>query len=47
MQQQKRTLTYLLPFMNEVISIVVGHEVYTFLDEFLGYHPISITRKDY
>jgi hypothetical protein len=25
---------YLLPFMDEVINIVAGHEVYTFLDGF-------------
>jgi hypothetical protein len=25
---------YLLPFINEVINTIVGHEVYTFLDGF-------------
>jgi hypothetical protein len=34
---------YLLPFINEVINTIVGHEVYTFLDKFLGYHHILIT----
>jgi hypothetical protein len=34
---------YPLHFMDEVINIIVGHEVYTFLDGFLGYHQISIT----
>jgi hypothetical protein len=29
---------YMLPFMDEVINIVVGHKVYTFLDGFSGYH---------
>jgi hypothetical protein len=29
---------YLLPFTNEVINIVTGHEVYTFLDGFFRYH---------
>ncbi len=29
---------YPLPFTYEVINIVTRHEVYTFLDEFLGYH---------
>jgi hypothetical protein len=29
---------YLLHFTNEVINMVVGHEMYTFLDGFLGYH---------
>jgi hypothetical protein len=29
---------YPLPFTDEVINIVVGHEVYTFLDDFFGYH---------
>ncbi len=33
---------YLLPFTNEVINIIVKHEVYTFLDGFLKYHQISI-----
>jgi hypothetical protein len=37
---------YLLPFTNEVINIVAGHEVYTFLDGFFGYHHISITLED-
>ncbi len=35
-----------LPFMDEVINSVVGHEVYTFLDGFLGYHQISIEQED-
>ncbi len=29
---------YPLPFTNEVINTIVGHEVYTFLDGFYGYH---------
>jgi hypothetical protein len=29
---------YPLPFMDEVINIVVGHEVYTFVNGFLRYH---------
>ncbi len=37
---------YLLPFMDEVINIVIGHEVYTFLDEFSKYHQISIALED-
>jgi hypothetical protein len=35
-----------LHFTNEIISTVVGHELYTFLDRFLGYHQISIAPKD-
>jgi hypothetical protein len=35
--------SYLLPFTDEVINIVIGHEVYTFLNGFLRYHQISIT----
>jgi hypothetical protein len=29
---------YPLPFIDEVINTIVGHEVYTFLDGFSGYH---------
>ncbi len=29
---------YLLPFTDEVINIVAGHEVYTFVDGFFRYH---------
>jgi hypothetical protein len=29
---------YSLLFKDEVINIVIGHEVYTFLNRFLGYH---------
>jgi hypothetical protein len=38
--------SYLLPFTNEVINIVAGHEVYTFLDGFPRYHQISIALED-
>jgi len=37
---------YPLPFTDEVINTIVGHEVYTFLDGFYGYHQISITSKN-
>jgi hypothetical protein len=37
---------YPLPFIDEVINIVVGHEVYTFLNGFSRYHQISIAPKD-
>jgi hypothetical protein len=37
---------YPLPFINEVINIVVGHEMYTFLNGFSRYHQISIAPKD-
>jgi hypothetical protein len=29
---------YMLPFIDEVINIIIGHEVYTFLDGFSRYH---------
>jgi hypothetical protein len=29
---------YPLPFIDEVINTIVGHEVYNFLDEFSRYH---------
>jgi len=35
-----------LPFTNEVINTIVGHEVYTFLDGLSRYHEISIASKD-
>jgi hypothetical protein len=37
---------YMLPFTNEVINIIIGHEVYTFMDEFSRYHQISIALED-
>jgi hypothetical protein len=37
---------YLLPFIDEVINIVVRHEVYTFLNGFYRYHQISIALED-
>jgi hypothetical protein len=36
----------LLPFTDEVINTIVGHEVYTFLDGFLGYDHLLIAPKD-
>jgi hypothetical protein len=37
---------YLLPSTNEVIHIIAGHEVYTFLNGFSKYHKISIALED-
>jgi hypothetical protein len=37
---------YPLPFTDEVINIIVGHEVYTFLSGFFRYHQISIALED-
>ncbi len=37
---------YPLPFTDEVINTIIGHEVYTFMDRFSKYHHISITPKD-
>jgi hypothetical protein len=37
---------YLLPFMDEVINTIVGHEICTFLHKFSNYHQISIASKD-
>jgi len=43
--QQRRIFTYCL-FIDEVINMVVKHEMYTFLDAFLGCHQILIAPKD-
>jgi len=37
---------YSLPFANEVFNIIVGHDAYSFLDGYFGYHHISITLED-
>jgi hypothetical protein len=37
---------YPLPFMEEVLDMVVGHEVYSFIDGFFGYHQVFIVPKD-
>jgi hypothetical protein len=37
---------YSLPFTNEVINTIIGHEVYTFLDKFSRYHSdINYTKR--
>jgi hypothetical protein len=33
---------YLLPSTKEILNMVAGHEIYLFLDGFLGYHQIII-----
>jgi hypothetical protein len=38
---------YPLPFTDEVINTIARHEVYTFLDDFFGYHQISITSENW
>ncbi len=37
---------YPLSFTNEVLNIIVGYKAYSFLDEYLIYHQISIALKD-
>jgi len=37
---------YPLFFMEEILDMVVGHEVYSFLDGFLSYHQITIAPED-
>jgi hypothetical protein len=37
---------YPLPFIDEVINIIIKHEVYTFLNGCFGYHHISIALED-
>jgi hypothetical protein len=37
---------YPLPFMEEVLDMVAGHEVYSFLDGFSSYHQIMIALED-
>jgi hypothetical protein len=37
---------YYLPFSKEVLDMVVGHEVHSFLDGFSCYHQIMIALED-
>lgn len=37
---------YRLRFIEEVLDMVVGHKVYSFLDGFSSYHQIMITLED-
>ncbi len=37
---------YPLPFIDEMLNIIVWYEVYSFLDGYSGYHQISITLED-
>ncbi len=36
---------YPLPFTNEVINTIVGHEIYTFLDGFSRYHQFHSNKR--
>jgi hypothetical protein len=37
--------SYPLPFSNEVLNTVTRYEAYSFLDEYLKYHHISIALR--
>jgi hypothetical protein len=37
---------YSLPFIDEVLNIVLGYMAFFFKDEYSGYHQISIALKD-
>ena len=34
------------PFIDEVLEVVGGQKMYSFIDVFFGYHQISITKED-
>ncbi len=38
--------SYPLPYTKDVLDEVVGHEVYSFLDGFSGYHQIMIALEN-
>jgi hypothetical protein len=38
--------SYLLPFKDDVLNIVVSHDAYSFLDGYFVYHLIFIPSKD-
>jgi hypothetical protein len=38
---------YLLPLIEEVLNMVIQHEMYFFFNGFFGYHQIKITSKDW
>jgi hypothetical protein len=44
MQPQKNS--YLLPFIDDVLNTIEGHDAYSLLDGYFGYHEIIITPKD-
>jgi hypothetical protein len=44
MQPQKKD-PYPLPFTNEVLNTIAEYETYSFLNEYFGYHQISIAPK--
>jgi hypothetical protein len=37
---------YPLPFAYEVLNTIIGHDAYSFLNGYFGYHQISITLED-
>ncbi len=37
---------YPLPFCEEILEEVAGHEMYTFKDGYKGYHQVKIVLKD-
>ena len=40
------TNTFLLPFIDGLLDVVAGHEVYNFLDGFSGYNQIRMHSAD-
>ncbi len=45
LNNDKKNEPYFLPFTDEVLDMVLGHDVYSFLDGFSGYHQITIILK--
>ncbi len=37
---------YPQPFTDEILNTVVGHDLYSFLNGYIGYHQISVAPKD-
>ena len=41
-----RTYHFPLPFLDQMLDRLAGHEYYCFLDEYLGYNQITISPED-
>jgi hypothetical protein len=45
MQPQQKN-PYLLPFIDDVLNVIEGHDTYSFLNGYFVYHQIFITPKE-
>jgi hypothetical protein len=46
LNSQTKKNPFPLPFLDSILDIVVGHEIYSFMDRYSGYNQVKMVEED-